>query len=82
MRNLGNGFSSTTGKSMHFNKFQDVPPKYELVNLNVSFKFYKYQNKEGLPPDWVEYQIDYQIHAQFIISTCYSICPLQFVYAQ
>lgn len=39
MRSPDNGFESTTGKQMHFNKFQDVPPKYELVNLNVSFLF-------------------------------------------
>ena len=37
MRSLGNGFASTTGNQMHFNKFQDVPAKYELVNLNVSY---------------------------------------------
>ena len=49
MRSLGNGFESTTGKLMHFNKFQDVPPKYELVNLNVRYFFILYNS-------WNEYQ--------------------------
>jgi len=35
MRNSRNSFRSSTGKQMYFNAFQDVPPVYELVNLNV-----------------------------------------------
>ena len=37
MKTLERGFHSSTGKKMHFNKFQDVAPQYELVNLNVRF---------------------------------------------